>query len=54
MIELALVLVLVRRLDGHPTADDLAIEKLELVHMLLDGSFDGWRRIHVSELQLQG
>ena len=26
VIELALVLVLVWRLDGHPTADDVAIE----------------------------
>ena len=52
MIQPALVLMLVRRLNGNAAADNVITKLLELCRMLANGLFDGRRRLEIVEIDL--
>ena len=54
LVELALVVMAMRRLDGHVAAHDALEEAVELGCFLADDRFDGRRGVHVPKADLQG
>jgi hypothetical protein len=53
MVQPALVLMLVRGLDGNAAADNVITKLLELCRMLANGLFNSRRRLEIVEFNLQ-